>query len=101
MYAHLPTRQLLHSLPELTPNQLKEVWQADKWLLEVPDDVLTPMIRQDGKDFYVNELTYCQDGQWFIPERYFEYQGNTFALGRAVTSLVSRNHSVLYIKLYL
>ncbi|THG97104.1 hypothetical protein EW026_g4840 [Hermanssonia centrifuga] len=87
MYAHLPTRQLLHSLPELTPNQLKEVWQADKWLLEVPDDVLTPMIRQDGKDFYVNELTYCQDGQWFIPERYFEYQGNTFALGRAVMSL--------------
>ncbi len=90
MYAHLPTRKLLHSLPELTPNKLKEVWQADKWLFEVSDDVLTPMIRQGDKDFYVNELTYCVDGRWFIPERYFEHEGKTFALGRAVTSNVSK-----------
>lgn len=62
MYAHLPTREKLHSFPEYTPNSVKEVWQAEKWLYGVPSDVLTPMVRLGDRDFYINELAHCRDG---------------------------------------
>ena len=86
MYSHLPTRQKLRSVPELTPNQIKEVWQADKWLYEVPNEVLVPMVRVGDKDFYINELVYCSDKTWFIPHRFFDFEGKRLAVGRAVQS---------------
>ncbi|PSR78377.1 hypothetical protein PHLCEN_2v7420 [Hermanssonia centrifuga] len=86
LYAHPKTRSKIHSLPELTPNKIKEVWQAEKWLYEVPDELLTPMIRLQNKDFYVQELVYCENEKWFIPERFFEYEGLKYAVGHAVTT---------------
>lgn len=86
MYSHLPTRERLRSFSELTPNQVKKVWQADKWLYEVPNEVLTPMIRIEHKDFYINELVYCLDETWFNLERFFDFEGKHLAVGKAVLS---------------
>lgn len=77
----------MHVYPEATDKMnVKEVWQAGKWLTDAPDDVLTPMIRRkaDFKAFYVNELVQCRDGRWFIPERFIIFEGVQWALGRFV-----------------
>ncbi|THG94045.1 hypothetical protein EW026_g7342 [Hermanssonia centrifuga] len=63
LYAHPETRSKIHSLPELTPNKIKE-----------------------NKDFYVQELVYCENKKWFIPERFFKYKGLKYAVGHAVTT---------------
>lgn len=92
IYAHLPTREKLHSYPELVENQVKEVWQAEKWLYETPNDVLTPMVRIQEKDFYIYELAYCTDDTWFIPEWFFDHCGKRLAIGRAARPTPVRNH---------
>lgn len=71
--------------PEFAGRQVKEAWNASKWLVDAPDHVLTPMTRIRGKDFYVNELVFCFDKSWFIPTRYFDFEGALWAKGRRVT----------------
>ncbi|EPQ49890.1 hypothetical protein GLOTRDRAFT_134493 [Gloeophyllum trabeum ATCC 11539] len=80
-YTHPATRSLIHAYPEYTPNAVSEVWQAEKWLVEAPDHLLTPMIRQDNQDYYTNELAHCSDDSWFIPTRFFEHAGQMMAVG--------------------
>lgn len=73
----------MRSYPEFTENTVNEAWQAEKWLYDVPDTVLKPMFRnEDGKDFYIFELTLCYDQQWFIPEHFFDMKGVRWAVGR-------------------
>ncbi|CDO77550.1 hypothetical protein BN946_scf184912.g49 [Trametes cinnabarina] len=55
-YAHPQKRRSMHVYPEFTGDRVCETWQASKWLVDAPDEVLTPMIRLHGHDFYVNEL---------------------------------------------
>ncbi|KAH9920588.1 uncharacterized protein B0H18DRAFT_936500 [Fomitopsis serialis] len=87
-YAHPETRRKMHLLPEFVPNgkPITEVWQTKKWLVDVPDDLLTPMVRIHRKDFYVHELVYCSDGTWFLPQRFFELEGNPWSLGLVAQS---------------
>ncbi|OBZ79989.1 hypothetical protein A0H81_00442 [Grifola frondosa] len=83
-YAHPATRPLLHAFPEFTDDGISEVWQAAKWLVDAPDEVLTPMVRLNGKDYYINELTLCRGDRWFIPCRFFDMRGERWALGQQV-----------------
>ncbi|KAH9946546.1 hypothetical protein B0H21DRAFT_808883 [Amylocystis lapponica] len=99
-YAHPETRKLIHAYPEFTHNKLSEVWQASKWLVDAPDEVLTPMVRLDGKDYYINELTRCVDDAWFIPLRFFDMDGAKWAVGRKVQAAqdglhVSEDHDIM------
>lgn len=76
---------------------MSETWHGKKWMIECPDDLLTPMIRKDGRRFFINELMLCQNGQWFIPERYFKHKednGNSWAIGRDV-SLEEVSHMII------
>lgn len=83
----------MHVYLEATLNKnVKETWQSEKWLLDAPDEVLTPMFRRerDQKVFYVNELVSCDDHRWFIPERFFLFEGDMWASGKdAVLTSVS------------
>ncbi|KAI9000497.1 hypothetical protein BD414DRAFT_404535 [Trametes punicea] len=83
-YAHVERRQKMHLYPEFTGNQVTEIWQAAKMLVDAPDDVLTPMVRVRGQDYYVKELVYCADKSWFIPSRFFEFEGALWAKGLPV-----------------
>ena len=64
---------------------MSEVWQTSKWLEDAPDDVLTPMVRLDDKDFYIKELVYCRNQSWFIPMRFFTRRGEMWAAGHSVS----------------
>lgn len=46
------------------------------------------MVRLDGKDYYINELTHCEsdEGVWFIPEHFFDFENKKWCVGRAVTT---------------
>ncbi|KAI0755371.1 hypothetical protein C8Q80DRAFT_1266837 [Daedaleopsis nitida] len=80
-YAHPDKRPKMHIYPEFTGTRVAEVWQGRKWLVEAPDEVLTPMIRMGNKDYFVNELAACLDGSWFIPTRFFEWEGKMWSKG--------------------
>ncbi|KAI0829952.1 hypothetical protein BC628DRAFT_1314715 [Trametes gibbosa] len=84
-YAHPAKRRQMHLYPEFSGKQVQEAWQASKWLVDAPDSVLTPMTRVGGKDFFVNELVYCSNRSWFIPTRFFNFEGVLWAKGRDVT----------------
>ena len=69
----------MHVYPEFTGKRISEVWQGRKWLVEV----LTPMVCINGKDYYVKKLLQCNDGRWFIPTRFFEWNQGLWAKGYA------------------
>lgn len=98
-YALPAKRRQMHLYPEFTGKRVKEAWNASKWLVDVPDAVLTPMTRIRGKDFFVNELAYCTDGSWFIPTRLFDFEGALWEKGyAAMDSAVSHGslHTVIH-----
>ncbi|KZP32684.1 hypothetical protein FIBSPDRAFT_722604, partial [Athelia psychrophila] len=85
-YANTDPCRQMRSYPEFTENTVNEAWQADKWLYNIPDTVLKPMIRDhDGKDFYIFELMLCYDQRWFIPEHFFDMNGARWAVGWLAT----------------
>ncbi|OJT07070.1 hypothetical protein TRAPUB_2102 [Trametes pubescens] len=85
-YAHPERRRKMRLFPEFTDGRrIQEAWHASKWLVDAPDDILTPMTRVRGKDFFVNELTFCTDKSWFIPTRFFDFEGGLWAKGRRAT----------------
>ncbi len=65
-------RPLLHFYPEDTGGRhLTEARQAERWLKEVPNDMLTPMLRCGTRDFYVHEPAMLRSGQVCMPVRWF------------------------------
>ncbi|KAI0628275.1 hypothetical protein C8Q77DRAFT_1068295 [Trametes polyzona] len=65
-------RPHLSFYPEDTGGQLlEEARQAARWLDEVADEFLTPMIRVGSKDFYVHEPLMGDDGVVRMPMRWF------------------------------
>jgi hypothetical protein len=56
--------------PEDAGKKLGEVWHGDKMMQDIPDHLLSPNIRHNGKIYYVNELVQCTDGKWFLPKRW-------------------------------
>ncbi|KAM5539994.1 hypothetical protein V8D89_006326 [Ganoderma adspersum] len=62
----------LHFYPEDTSGKyLAEAWQAKRWLEEVADEVLTPMLRLGSQDFYIHEPALLRDGRICMPVRWF------------------------------
>ena len=84
-YARPDIRPFIHAYPELRPDHsVHEVWHARKWLYDVSDHLLTPMVRIKNKDFYVNELVYCTNHTYFIPTRFYKKNDELWAFGHDV-----------------
>ncbi|KAH9978409.1 hypothetical protein BJV74DRAFT_879458 [Russula compacta] len=66
-------------------SSLSQTWNADKMLKDVPDHLLTPMIKHQGVIYYVNELVQCKCRAWFIPNRWITKNGSMYAVGYFVT----------------
>ncbi|KAJ6614498.1 hypothetical protein B0H10DRAFT_1803312 [Mycena sp. CBHHK59/15] len=64
------TRANMSFYPEDAGKKLGEVWHGDKMMRDIPDHLLSPNIRHNGKMYYVNELVQCTDGNWFLPKRW-------------------------------
>jgi len=80
--------------PEDVNGWVAQLWHSSKWLNDLPDDMLTPMVIHpiSGAHYYVGELCRCDDSSWFIPQRWFnKAQEGMWALGLEVAPSEVRN----------
>ena len=65
-------RPYLHFYPEDTRGaHLAEARQGARWLREVHNEALTPMLRVGNQDFYIHEPAMLTDGSICMPVRWF------------------------------
>ncbi|KAJ3841113.1 hypothetical protein F5878DRAFT_611129 [Lentinula raphanica] len=64
-------RPKLHFYPEDSGPHLSQARQAQRWLNEAPNELLTPMARINKHDFYIYEPAMQMNGSWCIPVRWF------------------------------
>ena len=70
--------------PEDANGRMVQLWHGSKWLTDLSDEFLTPMVihPRSGAHYYMGELSKCENGQWFIPQQWFNKTGNgIWALG--------------------
>jgi len=80
------TRPGMVFYPEFKDGTVEQIWHGRKWLRDVPDHLLTPMIRVSGKIFYVGELVERKNGQFFLPTRWFTKANEFWAMGHKVNA---------------
>jgi hypothetical protein len=57
---------------------MSQAWHGSKMLEDAPDHLMTPMVRTNGKIYYVNEIV-KRKGDWFLPLRWF-LRGESYEL---------------------
>ncbi|TFY81247.1 hypothetical protein EWM64_g2768 [Hericium alpestre] len=67
--------------PEYMDNAMKELSNGSKLLHDVPDELLTPSVKINGRIYYVGELVRRTQDRWFIPTRWLQRDGAMWALG--------------------
>ncbi|KAK1221922.1 hypothetical protein PQX77_015250 [Marasmius sp. AFHP31] len=69
-------RPNLSFYPEKSEAYLGESRQAERWLKEMDDDELTPMVRlgrgDSAQDFYIFEPALLRDGRLWMPHRWYQ-----------------------------
>ena len=77
-------------------NSLSQAWNGDKMLKDVPNHLLTPMIRHKAVIYYVNELVQCKCGGWFIPKQWVMKNSSLHAVGHLVTECEVHYYAMFY-----
>ena len=77
--ANPKVRPHLSFYPEDAMNSISEARQGQRWLNEVPNELLTPMARIDNRDFFIFEPAVLHDGPCCIPFRWFMRKGTIYA----------------------
>jgi len=77
-------RKYMHFFGEDAGCELKEAWQANRWNHEADANVSGPMVRHDGKDYFVNEpalANWGREGEYrpVLPIRFFRRAGKDWA----------------------
>lgn len=72
-------RPHLRFLPEDSGKELGEAYQAKRWLDEQDPDLLTPVQRVSGQDFFTLEPALLEDGRVCMPSRWFTRKGKVYA----------------------
>ncbi|KAK0462782.1 hypothetical protein IW261DRAFT_1613923 [Armillaria novae-zelandiae] len=73
-------RPLLEFYPEDGSKHMSKAHHVARWLNEVPDNQLTPMLRvREGEDYYIHEPMMLCDGVVCMPYRWIKRQGKHFA----------------------
>ncbi|KAJ3738165.1 hypothetical protein EV360DRAFT_77074, partial [Lentinula raphanica] len=82
-------RPKLHFYPEDSGTHLSQARQAQRWLDEAPDNLLTPMARINSRDFYIYEPSMLFDGTCCIPVRWFSRSNILYARCWRMEPLIS------------
>jgi hypothetical protein len=62
----------LEVYPNASKRPFRNINQGSKWLSEVDDKFLTPMVRLDmAGDVYIHEVCQLDDGSLYVPRRFF------------------------------
>ncbi|PBK79410.1 hypothetical protein ARMGADRAFT_1049148 [Armillaria gallica] len=93
--ANPQVRPHLHFYPEDSGKRLAEVRQGSRWLHELPDELLTPMLRINNIDYYIHETAMLRDRSLCVPFRWFMRGGKHY--GRCwKLQAMSREGSVVW-----
>ncbi|CAE6440442.1 unnamed protein product [Rhizoctonia solani] len=78
-------RKHMSFYPHYDDNRMSQIWHGGKLLKDVPDHVLTPMIRHNNQIYYVGELVQRMHG-WFLPLQWMlkGEQHKMYAIGHNV-----------------
>jgi len=75
----------MQDYPELAGKGMSQVFHGQKMTKDAPEDVLPPMVRNGGKNFYVDEVLQRKSGAFFVPKRFLyatrRDQRELYALG--------------------
>ncbi|VDB83188.1 unnamed protein product [Peniophora sp. CBMAI 1063] len=77
--ANPEVRSNLRFMPEQTTGSLSETWQASRWLDELNPELLTQVIYQDHRPYFIYEPALLQNGEACIPVRWFTRADKVFA----------------------
>ncbi|KAJ3792065.1 hypothetical protein GGU11DRAFT_750597 [Lentinula aff. detonsa] len=86
-------RPKLHFYPEDSSPHLSQARQAQRWLHEAPNELLTPMARIDKCDFYIYEPAMLMNGTCCIPVRWFSHRNILYARCWGMEPVVSDSRS--------
>ena len=68
-------RPYLEVLPEDATGYVANAYQAARWLHELDPELSTPMIRQNGQDYFIFEPAIYKSNICCIPYRWFKREG--------------------------
>ncbi|KAF7968548.1 hypothetical protein HWV62_30129 [Athelia sp. TMB] len=97
-------RKHMHPFGEDAGPKLKEAWQANRWKDEVSASISGPMVRQEGKDYFVSEPALVNIGPHgeycpVLPTRFFQRDGQDWAkihyLRQHPTQNIRSGHHIL------
>jgi len=73
--------------PQRNGRASSQLWQSKKLLEDIPDQLLTPMVRLTAtRHFYVDEIARLLDGHYFYPKRWIQdFSGDIIGVGYSVT----------------
>ncbi|KAJ3967756.1 hypothetical protein EV361DRAFT_965326 [Lentinula raphanica] len=86
-------RPKLHFYPEDSGKHLSQAHQAQRWLNEAPDQLLTPMARINQRDFYIYEPAMLMNGTCCIPIRWFSRKNSLYARCWSMTPVISDDNA--------
>ncbi|KAG9121224.1 hypothetical protein FRC07_002910 [Ceratobasidium sp. 392] len=77
-------RRHLELYPHEHGQHRSEIWHGDKMVCGENMDQLTPMVSNEGRSFFVNELALLEDGSYFLPKMFLKYEGELSARGNRI-----------------
>jgi len=65
-------RPHLEFYPHDSGETLEHAYEGNRWKNEIDSHLLSPMIRQNDRDFFIYEPTLLNDGHVYLPTRWFK-----------------------------
>ena len=70
-YSNLITQFAMQDYPVSSSDGMKQAFNAEKMLIDIPSEMATQTVHVDGELFYLNELLQHKSGEYFIAEHFF------------------------------
>ncbi|KZS87843.1 hypothetical protein SISNIDRAFT_386046, partial [Sistotremastrum niveocremeum HHB9708] len=83
-------RPFLHFFPEETRKQVSEAWHGQKWRKDMQPDLLTPMIRVRGQDYFIFEPTLLTGNRYCMPIKWYRTEGSNEFWCKAYSMVVEQ-----------
>jgi hypothetical protein len=85
-FSNLHVREHLEFYPHDGEGHLSEVWHGEKMACGHNCKQLTPMVINNGKSFFVGEVSRLRSGTYFIPDMFIKRHGELYARGHQLIS---------------